>query len=116
MRNALQMLLSNPHVRIRRKHGSSWITLRPFDVQPEPPNLTALKAEITATWPLTSLLDVVKEADLRLGFTDALKSPTAYETLDRAISSLDCCSVSMVSAPISLDVNLLSDSYEPQRT
>ena len=89
MRDALQTLdaglPSNLHVRISRKHGSSWITLTPFDAQPEPPNLTALKAEITATWPMTSLLDMVKEADLRLGFTDALKSPTAYETLDRAI-------------------------------
>jgi TnpA family transposase len=28
---------------------------------------------------------MVKETDLRLGFTDALKSPTAYETLDRSI-------------------------------
>src|SRR3954453_6644770 len=34
---------------------------------------------------MTSLLDMVKEADLRLYFTDALKSPTAYETLDRAV-------------------------------
>jgi hypothetical protein len=59
--------------------------LTPLDAQPEPPNLTALKAEITATWPMTSLLDMVKEADLRLGFTDALKSPTAYETLDRSV-------------------------------
>ena len=36
-------------------------------------------------WPMTSLLDMVKEADLRLGFTDALRSPTAYENLDRAV-------------------------------
>jgi len=28
---------------------------------------------------------MVKEADLRLNFTEALKSPTAYETLDRAV-------------------------------
>ena len=54
--------------------------MTPLDAQPEPPNLTALKAEITATWPMTSLLDMVKEADLRLHFTEALKSPTAYET------------------------------------
>jgi hypothetical protein len=33
---------------------------------------------------MTSLLDSGKEADLRLNFTDALSSPTAYETLDRA--------------------------------
>src|SRR4051794_14285335 len=34
---------------------------------------------------MTSLLDMVKEADLRLNFTGALGSPTAYETLDRAV-------------------------------
>ena len=34
---------------------------------------------------MTSLLDMLKEADLRLNFTDALKSPTAYETLDRSV-------------------------------
>jgi TnpA family transposase len=89
MRVALQTLDTglpkNPSVRISRKHGGSWITLTPFDAQPDPPNLTALKAEITATWPMTNLLDMVKESDLRLGFTEALKSPTAYETLDRAI-------------------------------
>jgi len=28
---------------------------------------------------MTSLLDMVKETDLRLNFTAALKSPTAYE-------------------------------------
>ena len=88
MREALRILdaglPTNPSVRIGSK-GGGWITLTPLDAQPEPPNLTALKAEITATWPMTSLLDMVKEADLRLGFTDALKSPTAYETLDRSV-------------------------------
>jgi hypothetical protein len=34
---------------------------------------------------MTSLLDMLKETDLRLNFTDALRSPTAYETLDRTI-------------------------------
>ena len=71
-------------LRISKKRGG-WIALTPLDAQPEPPNLNALKNEITATWPMTSLLDMVKEADLRLNFTDALKSPTAYETLDRSV-------------------------------
>ena len=74
----------NALVRIGQKRAG-WITVTPLVAQPDPPNLTALKAEITATWPLTSLLDMVKEADLRLHFTEALKSPTAYETLDRAV-------------------------------
>jgi hypothetical protein len=34
---------------------------------------------------MTSLLDMVKETDLRLGFTDVLKSPTAYEVLERSV-------------------------------
>jgi TnpA family transposase len=89
MRDALQTLDAglpkNPSVRIGQKHGGHWINVTPFDPQPDPPNLAALKAEITATWPMTNLLDMVKETDLRLGFTDALKSPTAYEILDRSI-------------------------------
>jgi TnpA family transposase len=87
MREALQTfndgLPGNRLVRISDQHGGR-ITVTPFDPLPEPPNLTALKAEILATWPMTGLLDIVKETDLRLNFTAALKSPTAYETLDRA--------------------------------
>lgn len=78
-------LKTNPAVRLTTKKGGGWITLTPLDAQPDPPNLTALKAELNATWPMTSLLDMVKETDLRLGFTEVLKSPTAYETLERAV-------------------------------
>jgi TnpA family transposase len=77
-------LKNNPCVRIGPKDGG-WITLTPVEAQPNPPNLTAFKAELNATWPMTSLLDMVKETDLRLGFTDVLKSPTAYETLERSV-------------------------------
>ena len=86
MRQALHALdaglPTNALVRIGEKRDG-WITVTPLDAQPEPPNLTEIKAEITATWPMTSLLDMVKETDLRLNFTEVLKSPTAYETLDR---------------------------------
>lgn len=79
MREALQTLdawlTGNPLVRITRKKGGR-ITVTPFDPQPDPPNLIALEGEISATWPMTSLLDMVKETDLRLDFTNALKSPT----------------------------------------
>ena len=77
-------LKKNPYVRIGPKGGGR-ITLTPLDAQPDPPNLTAFKAELNATWPMTSLLDMVKETDLRLGFTDVLKSPTAYEMLERSV-------------------------------
>ena len=90
MREALHILEGgmprNRRVRIERKRGKDgWITVTPFDPLPEAPNLTAVKAETVATWPMTSLLDMLKEADLRLNFTDALKSATAYETLDRSV-------------------------------
>ena len=88
MRQALTKLdiglPNNPKVKLNKKSGG-WITLTPLDAQPNPPNLIALKAELTAKWPMTSLLDIIKEADLRLGFTDVLKSPTSHETMDRKI-------------------------------
>jgi TnpA family transposase len=77
-------LKKNSHVRLSDKNGG-WITLTPLDAQPDPPNLVTLKAELNATWPMTSLLDMVKETDLRLEFTDVLRSPTVYETLERSI-------------------------------
>jgi TnpA family transposase len=88
MREALSALdaglNTNPAVRLSTKKGGGWITLTPLDAQPDPPNQTTLKAELNATWPMTSLLDMVKETDLRLGFTEVLRSPTAYETLERS--------------------------------
>jgi hypothetical protein len=73
----------NPDVTILPKAGG-WIKLSPLASQPEPPNLVALKAEITRRWPLTSLLDILKETDLRVGFTRSFHSPTAWESLDQA--------------------------------
>ena len=60
MREALDTLnrglKKNPDVCIGPK-GGGWITLTPLDKQPDPPNLKAFKAELNATWPMTSLLD-----------------------------------------------------------
>jgi TnpA family transposase len=88
MREALHTLdaglSKNPGVRIGPKRGG-WITLTPLAAQPEPPQLKAFKAELNATWPMTGLLDMIKETDLRLGFTKVLKSPTAYETFERSV-------------------------------
>ena len=88
VRDALHVLDSgleqDNQVRIGAK-GGGWITLTPLDAQPDPPTLTAFKADLNATWPMTSLLDMVKETDLRLGFTKELRSPTAFETLGRSV-------------------------------
>ena len=77
-------LPKNPKVKILNKSGG-WICLTPFDPQKEPENLSSLKEEITATWPMTSLLDVIKETDLRLNFTEVFKSLTSYTSMERAI-------------------------------
>ena len=74
----------NPKVKIINKSGG-WISLTPYEPQPEPVNTISLKAEVTTTWPMTSLLDIIKETDLRLRFTDAFRSPTSYETMSRSI-------------------------------
>jgi TnpA family transposase len=74
----------DPDVRISRKAGG-WIHLTPPQPKPSPANIEALKAEVADEWPMTGLLDMVKETDLRLGFTDRFRSPTAYEALDRAV-------------------------------
>jgi len=76
-------LLRNADVEILPK-AKGWIKLSPLAPQPEPTNLLALKMEITKRWPMTSLLDVLKETDLRVDFTRFFRSPTAWENLDQA--------------------------------
>ena len=71
----------NPKVKILNRKKP--ICISPLDPQPDPVNLIRLKAEITSRWPMTSLLDVLKEADLRIGFTDDFHSMASREVLDR---------------------------------
>ena len=59
--------------------------MSPLEKQPEPLNILRLKSELVQRWPMTSLLDVLKEADLRIGFTDSLKSLASREVLDRDV-------------------------------
>lgn len=74
----------NPKVRLSNK-ASGWITVSPSDPQPEPNNLIKLKAEVMRQWPMTSLLDILKESDLRLSFTDNFKTIASHTRLDSAI-------------------------------
>jgi TnpA family transposase len=73
----------NQSVEILKKAGG-WIKLSPLEAQPEPTNILALKAELGRRWPMTSLLDILKETDLRVDFTQHFRGPTAREMLDRA--------------------------------
>jgi hypothetical protein len=69
-------------VRLLDKKGG-WISLTPLAAQPEPHHLRKLKAEISKRWGVTSLLDILKEAGLRIGFTQHFKSPASRVVLNR---------------------------------
>ena len=52
---------------------------------PDPPNLIRLKLELGRRWPDTNLLDMLKEVDLRIGFTQQFVTAGLREHLDRAL-------------------------------
>ncbi len=72
----------NPKVQFTEK-GTGWICISPSEAQPEPMNLSKLKGEIIRHWPMTNLLDVLKEADIRINFTNHFKTVATHERLDR---------------------------------
>ena len=76
-------LPGNPKVRILERRKAK-ICLSPTESQPDPINLSYLKTEIARRWPMTSLLDVLKEADLRIGMTDEFQSTSSREVIDRS--------------------------------
>jgi len=75
-------LPTNPKVRLRT-YGKNRIVVTPLEPQAEPIQLNRLQAEIGRRWPMTSLLDVLKETELRVGFSDVFKSLGTREVLDR---------------------------------
>ena len=61
--------------------GAHRISLSPLRPQPEPPGLDAVKAEIGQRWPMTGLLDVLKETALDTGFLKTFESSGARVVL-----------------------------------
>ncbi len=59
------------------------IIVSPLDPQPESPGLAAIKTDLGRRWPMIGLLDVLKEADLRIGFTEAFATAGAREATGR---------------------------------
>jgi hypothetical protein len=86
MAEALQQLdrgmSRNTGVRLdpRRRHP---MVVSPLEPQPEPSGLGSLKTELVRRWSTTALLDVFKEADLRIGFTDAFVTAASREATSR---------------------------------
>jgi TnpA family transposase len=65
---------ANKDIVIKTRGDKTLISVSPLVALPEPPNLEALRDELLRRWPTTSLLDALKEADLRLGFTKQFTS------------------------------------------
>ena len=78
-----QNIPDNPYVRLLSK-SDGWISLSPLPPQPQPQHLRLLKGELGTRWPMIELLDILKETDLRVRFTDRFHTLTLRENLDRA--------------------------------
>ena len=75
-------LPSNPKVSIvTTKRGKGRISPTPLDEQPEPPNIVKLTAALVDHWPMTNLLDILKETELRVRFTDVFRTVGSREVL-----------------------------------
>lgn len=84
MQDSLQRLNdslpTNPKVEILTRKGG-WIRVSSLVKQKEPRNLRYLKNKIKQRWWMTSLLDIIKEVDFRVGFTNNFKSLTGQQRL-----------------------------------
>lgn len=70
---------------VTSKTGKARISLTPLDAQPEPSTIAALTAALVERWPMTNLLYILKETELRVHFTDTLRTVGARETLDGSV-------------------------------
>src|SRR3546814_3615114 len=73
---AQELLLLNANIPRNDKvrllwRGENRISLTPFKPLPEPRGLASIKTEIGQRWPMTGLLDVLKEAALDTGLLEA---------------------------------------------
>jgi hypothetical protein len=71
-------------IEISERNGG-WIRVSPLDAQPAPVNIARLHRSLVDRWPATSLLDMLKETDLRIGLTDQFTSTGTRDRLDPAV-------------------------------
>lgn len=76
-------ILNNDRVKIiSGTKAKSKIRVSPSEAQQEPHNIKLLKQEMLKRWPGVGLIDLLKEADLRIGFTKHFKSSGDRVILD----------------------------------
>lgn len=68
-------------MKLKPRGGQARISLRPLGPQVDPVALEDLKAELARRWPMTSLLDVLKEVDLRTEFTPLFRAASSRQAL-----------------------------------
>ncbi|MCE3238944.1 MAG: hypothetical protein K0R24_1925 [Gammaproteobacteria bacterium] len=76
---------TNPKVVIKDRKKRGAIKITPFAPQNEPQNLEFLKLEIAKLWPNLDLIDILKEADFRIGFTKCLESAATRESINEDV-------------------------------
>ena len=74
-------ILSNKKVKIINKNGGH-IRVTPYEEQEEPGNIIDLKQEINRRWSTINLIDMLKETDLRIGFTKQFHSVASRESIE----------------------------------
>jgi TnpA family transposase len=70
---------------VTTKTGKGRIRLTPLEEQPEPPNIVKLTAALVQRWPMTNLLDILKETELRVRFTEAFRTIGTREVLSSEV-------------------------------
>src|SRR5699024_12280179 len=58
------------------------ISISPLEQHPESVHLDQLKQHLAQRWWMVMLIDMLKEADLRIGFTDTSRTLATHQRLD----------------------------------
>lgn len=76
-------IASNKKVKIIDTKKGGRFKITPYDAQDEPANIKELQREINKRWATLNLIDILKETDLRIGFTKQFHSNASREILDK---------------------------------
>jgi len=80
-------ILTNKKVKITEKNGGH-IKISPSEAQVEPPNIKQLQKTIKKEWPIINLIDILKETELQIEFTDVLHTAASRENLSKEVLRL----------------------------
>lgn len=75
-------ITNNDSVEILSKNNGH-IKISPYEPQANPPNIKKLHQQIKTKWPIINLIDVLKETELQVGFTDLFQSTANREVLSK---------------------------------